>query len=139
VQLLDYYLRSNAGSSLTLEIIESGRRSDFAATPSDDNLQRQPDTLSIPFVLGVRRQEPLSVRPECIDGSDLRPAPAPRPAGAPGGRVAGRFGGRGAVSPDPASHTWLPSRANVHRSLSFGRLGTKHYSQSSRIYPAILA
>jgi len=90
--MIDYYLKSNASGSVTLEIIDPAGEVVRKYSSEDKGPPVNPETLNIP-AYWVRPFEPLSTAAGMHRWIwDLRPTPPPRPAGAGGG-----FGGRGAV------------------------------------------
>jgi photosystem II stability/assembly factor-like uncharacterized protein len=101
--MIDYYLKSNTSSLITLEILDPAGEV-IRRYASDDKFPAiNPDALSIP-VSWVRAPEPLSAMAGMHRWIwDLRPTPPPRPAGVGGG--GGGFGGRGVPAVLPGTYT----------------------------------
>jgi photosystem II stability/assembly factor-like uncharacterized protein len=95
--MIDYYLKSNAGGPVTLEILDPAGEVIRKYSSDDKPSQTNPDTLNIP-AYWVRPFEPLSNAAGMHRWIwDLRPTPPPRAAGAGGG--GGGFGGRAGAAP----------------------------------------
>jgi hypothetical protein len=108
--MIDYYLKSDAGGPLTIEILDPAGELIRKYSSEDKGPPVNLETLNIP-AYWVRPFEPLSTAAGMHRWIwDLKPTPPPRPAGAGGG--GGFGGGRGGVA------TVLPGAYTVKLSVA---------------------
>jgi hypothetical protein len=114
--IIDYYLKTNAGGPVTLEIVDPAGDVIRKFSSEDKPPVLNPETLNIP-AYWVRPPETLATTAGMHRWIwDLRPTPPARPAGGGGG--GGGFGGRGGAS------VVLPGTYNVRLTV-----GGKSYTQ----------